>query len=86
MGLERPLRKRAGGTFLGRGRVPALSDASGTDVDESATVGSTENYLDPDLTHTGNISEIPPLRHGYAVTPADGGGLPLSLRDISRTL
>ena len=24
MGLERPLRKRAGGTFLGRGRVPSL--------------------------------------------------------------
>ena len=35
MGLERPFRKHAGGMFLGRGRVPQLSDASGTDVDES---------------------------------------------------
>ena len=34
MGLERPLRKHAGGMFLGRGRVPQISDASGTDVDE----------------------------------------------------
>ena len=33
-GLEKPLKKRAGGTFLGRGRVPQISDASGTDVDE----------------------------------------------------
>ena len=34
MGLERPLRKHAGGMFLGRRRVPQISDASGTDVDE----------------------------------------------------
>ena len=34
MGLERPLRKHAGGMFLDRGRVPQISDASGTDVDE----------------------------------------------------
>ena len=33
MGLERPLRKHAGGMFLGRGRVPQNPDASGTDVD-----------------------------------------------------
>ena len=33
MGLERPLRKRAGGTFLGRGRVPQNPDATGTVVD-----------------------------------------------------
>ena len=32
-GLERPLRKHAGGMFLGRGRVPQNPDASGTDVD-----------------------------------------------------
>ena len=31
--LERPLRKHAGGMFLGRGRVPQIPDASGTDVD-----------------------------------------------------
>ena len=31
-------------TVLGRGRVPALSDASGTDVDESATVGITTKF------------------------------------------
>ena len=35
MGLERPLKKQSGGLFLGRGRVPQLSDASGSDVDES---------------------------------------------------
>jgi len=34
LGLERPLRKHAGGMFLGRGRVPQISDASDTDVDE----------------------------------------------------
>ena len=34
MGLERPLRKHAGGMFLGRGRVPQSSDASRRDVDE----------------------------------------------------
>jgi len=34
MGLERPLRKHAGGMFLGRGRVPRISDASSMDVDE----------------------------------------------------
>ena len=34
MGLERPLRKHAGGMFLGRGRVPQISDASRRDVDE----------------------------------------------------
>ena len=33
MELERPLRKRAGGMFLGRGRVSQIPDASGTDVD-----------------------------------------------------
>ena len=33
MGLERPLNTRAGGTFLGRGRVPQHPDASGTAVD-----------------------------------------------------
>ena len=33
LGLERPLRKRAGGTFLGRGRVSQIQDASGMDVD-----------------------------------------------------
>ena len=33
MGLERPLRKHAGGMFLGRGRVLQTQDASGTDVD-----------------------------------------------------
>ena len=32
IGLERPLRKHAGGMFLGRGRVPQNQDASGTDV------------------------------------------------------
>ena len=30
---ERPLRKHASGMFLGRGRVPQIPDASGTDVD-----------------------------------------------------
>ena len=33
-GLERPLKKHAGGMFLGRGRVPQISGASGTDVNE----------------------------------------------------
>ena len=33
MGLERPLRKCAGGTFLGRGRVLPFPDASRRDVD-----------------------------------------------------
>jgi len=33
MGLERPLRKHAGGMFLGRGRVPRIPDASLGDVD-----------------------------------------------------
>jgi hypothetical protein len=37
MGLERPLRKYAGGIFLGRGRVLPISDASGTDVDGIGT-------------------------------------------------
>ena len=32
-GLERPLRKHAGGMFLGRGRVLQIQDASGVDVD-----------------------------------------------------
>ena len=35
MGLERPLRKHAGGMFLGRGRVLLFSDASRRDVDEN---------------------------------------------------
>ena len=34
----------------------------------------------------GEIFPFLSLRHGYAVPPADGGGLPLSLRDISLTL
>lgn len=33
MGLERLLRKHAGGMLLGRGRVPQISDASSMDVD-----------------------------------------------------
>ena len=33
IGLERPLRKHAGGMFLGRGRVPPYHDASGTGMD-----------------------------------------------------
>ena len=33
LGHERLLRKHAGGMFLGSGRVPRISDASGTDVD-----------------------------------------------------
>ena len=37
MGFERPLRKHAGGIFLGRGRVLPISDASGTDVDGIGT-------------------------------------------------
>ena len=36
-GLERPLRKHAGGMFLGRGRVLPLLDASRRDVDCSGT-------------------------------------------------
>ena len=32
-GLERPLRKHAGGMFLGRGRVPQISDAFQRNVD-----------------------------------------------------
>ena len=31
--------------FLGRGRIPVLSDASGTDVGESAAMVSTAKYL-----------------------------------------
>ncbi len=34
MGLERPSIKHASGMFLGRGRVPQISDASHWDVDE----------------------------------------------------
>ena len=37
MGLERPLRKHAGGMFLGRGRVLWFPDTSGTDVDGNQT-------------------------------------------------
>ena len=33
MGLERPLRKHAGGMFSGRGRVLQIQDAFGTNVD-----------------------------------------------------
>ena len=35
MGFERPLKKHAGGMFLGRGRFPWLPDASHRDVDGS---------------------------------------------------
>jgi len=33
IGLERALRKHAGGMFLARGRVLSMQDASGMDVD-----------------------------------------------------
>ena len=45
MGVERAKRKQSGGLFSARGRVPALSDASGTDVDESATTGNVAKCL-----------------------------------------
>ena len=32
-GTRKAVKKHAGGMFLGRGRVPGLPDASGTDVD-----------------------------------------------------
>ena len=35
METRKAVKKQSGGLFLGRGRVPQLSDASGTDVDES---------------------------------------------------
>ena len=45
MGLERPLRKQSGGLFLGRGRVPWFSDASGTDVDGNQSILAYFNFL-----------------------------------------
>ena len=48
MGLERPLRKRAGGTFLGRGRVRSIPDTSRRDADgiEAYTVQDNLSYVD----------------------------------------
>ena len=49
-GIERPLRKCAGGTFLGRGRFPWLSDASRRDVDGSQFIcRNSFNYPPKDI-------------------------------------
>jgi hypothetical protein len=47
-GLERPLRKHAGGMFLGRGRVHAQLTASGTDVGRCASSVQPETVLRSD--------------------------------------
>ena len=51
-GFERPLRKHAGGMFLGRGRIPLHSGAPGTGVDECKAClrAKSHNYTSPPKT------------------------------------
>ena len=71
-GIERPLRKCASGTFLGRGRFPWLPDASRRDVDGSQLIASCAGFERPygSQQHpVGDGSPVPkPDDYGFADT------------------